>query len=177
MVQEKKLKFAREDDYNPQSDFSSSIQEKWVHKQVVKMTGDGEDDFVIEEKPVLVESVDLHKQINEEAKTTDLKYLLKQFIMTGDASILNTRPGVYGDITGVQQLVEGGEFVSPEQIKASLGEDFANLTIEQLASMSDEDIASYISSVRQKKFKEDASKEIKKEEKIELSPELKKEGE
>lgn len=171
MSQVQKPKFAREDDYNPASDFSSSIQEKWIHKQVVQITGQGEDDFVIEEKPVLVESVDLHKQINEEAKTTDLKYLLKQFLMTGDESILNTRPGVYADITGVQKLVEGGEFVSADQIKQSLGEEFGELTVEQLASMSDKDIASYIASVREKKSHE--------EKKLELTPaaEEKKEGE
>lgn len=74
-----KIKFAREDDYNPASDFSNSIQEKWIHKQVVVKTGDSEDDFVIEEKPVLVDRIDLKKRIQEEAKTTDLKYLLKQF--------------------------------------------------------------------------------------------------
>lgn len=160
-----KPKFAREDEYNPASDFSDSIQEKWIHKKVVIRTGEGEDDFILDEKPVLVESIDLHKQINEEAKITDLKYLLKQFMLTGDESVLNVRPGFYGDITGVQQLVEGGEFVSPEQIKQTLGSEFAELTVEQLASMSDEDIAKYIAQVRESKAvkEEVATSEVKKE--------------
>lgn len=161
-----KPKFARVDDYNPAVDYSDPIQEKWIHKQVVKKTGDGEDDWIIEEKPVLVEKVDLRKQINEEAKTTDLKYLLKQFLMSGDESILNQRPGFYGDITGVQSMMEGEEFVSAESIKSSMGEEFADLTVEQLASMSDEDIASYIAQVRSSKAKEE-----------EVPPVVKKEGE
>lgn len=164
-MKEVKPKFARVDEYNPASNFSSSIQEKWVHKEVVKKTGDGEDDFIIEEKPVLIESIDLHKQINEEAKVTDLKYLLKQFLMTGDDSILNQRPGFYGDITGVQKLVSGGEYVSPDQIKQSLGEDFADLTVAQLVKMSDEDIVDYIKQVRSKavKVEEVATSSEKKE--------------
>lgn len=158
-----KIKFAREDDYNPASDFSNSIQEKWIHKQVVVKTGDSEDDFVIEEKPVLVDRIDLKKRIQEEAKTTDLKYLLKQFLQTGDESILNQREGFYGDITGVQNLIEGGEFVSAEQVKESLPSDFAGLTAEQIASMSDKDIASYIAQVRASKVHEEAavSSEVK----------------
>ena len=68
--------FFRNDGYNPSVDYSNSIQETWVHKQVVRKIGDGEDDFIIEEKPVLTDRVDLQKQIQEQAKTTDLKALL-----------------------------------------------------------------------------------------------------
>ena len=161
-----KIKFAREDAYNPASDFSNSIQEKWIHKEVVKMTGDSEDDFVIEEKPVLVDRIDLKKRIQEEAKTTDLKYLLKQFLQTGDESILNVRPGFYGDITGIQNLVTGGEFASAEQIKESLGSDFAGLTVDQIAKMSNEDLAVYIAQV-----KKQASEAKVKEDKPEDKPE------
>lgn len=146
----KKSQWEREDDYNPSHDYSNSIQEKWVHKQVVVKTGVSEDDFILEEKPVKIDEIDLHKQINEEAKTTDLKYLLKQFLMTGDESILNKRPGFYGDVTTIQQSIETGQqIITPSQIKATLPDEFKNLSVEQLAMMSDEDIVSYFKKVRE----------------------------
>ena len=144
-----KSQWERQDDYNPSHDFSNSIQEKWIHQQVVVKTGDGEDDWIIVEKPVKIDEVDLHKSINEEAKTTDLKYLLKQLLMTGDESIINKRPGFYGDITGVQAGLEGQVMPSVDQIKASLPEELRSLSVEQLAKMSDEDIIAYFKKVRE----------------------------
>lgn len=145
----KKSQWEREDDYNPGHDFSNSIQEKWIHKQVVVRTGDGEDDWIIDEKPVKIDEIDLHKSINEEAKTTDLKYLLKQLLLTGDESILNQRPGFYGDITAIQAGLEGQVMPSAQQIKESLPEELKKLSVEQLATMSDEDIVAYFKKVRE----------------------------
>lgn len=146
----KKSQWEREDDYNPSHDYSNSIQEKWVHKQVVKKTGDSEDDFILEEKPVKIDEIDLHKQINEEAKTTDLKYCLKQFLMSGDESFINKRPGFYGDVTSIQQFIESGQrVITPEQIKGTLPDEFKSLSVEQLAKMSDEDIVNYFKKVRE----------------------------
>ena len=144
-----KNQFERVDDYNPGVDYSNSIQEKWVHKQVVKKTGEGEDDFIIEEKPFLVESVDLHKSIQEEAKTTDLKYLIKQLLLTGDESYINKKQGFYGDITGVQKAIQGHQLPpSAEVIKENLPEELKGLSVEQIASMSDSDLAAYIQKVK-----------------------------
>lgn len=175
LIQEKP-KFGREDDFNPAVDYGSSKFQRFVHKQVVIKTGETEDDFVIDEKPVLVEEFDLHKRINEEAKTTDLKYLLKQLMLqgvdqiTGEEEILNKRKGFYGDITGVQHLIEGGEIPSVDSLKESLGEEFSALTVEQLVKMKDEDIAKYISSYRAKKEAE-AKKQAEDTSNIQVSPE------
>lgn len=172
-----KQKFAREDDYNPSNAFGSSIQKNFVHKQIVVKTGDSEDDFVIDEKPVLVEEVDLHKRINEEAKTTDLKYLLKQLMLagvteiTGQEEILNSRKGFYGDITGVQDMLEGHPMVSADKVKETLGEEFKSLTVEQIAAMSDEDIAKYISQVRAQKAADEAKKKQEEVEQVQVNPE------
>lgn len=156
-MSEKKVvnQFLRVDDFNPGVDFSDSIQEKWIHKQVVKVVGDSEDDFIIEEKPVLVDRIDLHKQIQEEAKTTDLKSLLKQLLAqgitnpTGDEPELNGRPGFYGDITGIQEAIAtGAPLTTPEQVRATLPDELKGLTSAQIASMNDMEIIKYVNKVR-----------------------------
>lgn len=147
---EKKSQFLRVDDFNPAVDCSDPILRKWIHKQVVKKTGSGEDDFIIEEKPVLVEEVNIQKSIDEESKTTDLKYLLKQLMLTGDESILNKKQGFYGDITAYQTAIEDHSgMVTPEVI--TLPQELKSLTIDELASLSDKQIAEYIAKVRSKK--------------------------
>lgn len=152
--------FARNDGYNPSVKCDNPYQEKWIHKDVVKKTGDSEDDFIIEQKPVMIDKINLQKSIDEEAKTTDLKYLLSQLLLqngpgyaiTGEEPELNKRPGFYGDITQIQEVVQnGGEFITPDQIKSGLPEELHDLTAEQLASMSDADILSYIAKVRESK--------------------------
>lgn len=148
--------FCRNDGYNPSVKCDDPIQQKWIHKQVVKKVGEGEDDFIIEEKPVLIDEINLQKQIDEEAKTTDLKYLLKQLLLTGDESLLNQRPGFYGDITGIQTLMEGGSVPTASQIQATLPQELQSLSTAQLASMTDEDILKYITEYR--KSVADASK-------------------
>ena len=149
--------FCRNDDFNPSVKCDDPIQKKWIHKQVVVKTGEGEDDFIIEEKPVLIDEVNIQKEIDEEAKTTDLKYLLKQLVLTGDTSIINKKPGFYGDITGVQEMMNGKEMVSAEMIKSTLPSELKSLSTEQLASMSDDDILNYIAEYR-KSVAEEAAK-------------------
>ena len=144
------IAYARDDGYNPSVKCDNPIVEKWIHKDIVNKTGSGEDDFIIDQKPVKVDEVDIQKSIDEEAKTTDLKYLLKQLLLTGDESFLNKRPGFYGDITGIQNHVDGASrFVSPEDIKASLPEELKSLSVEELAKMSDQDIIGYFNKVRE----------------------------
>ena len=136
--------FCRNDGYNPSVDYSNPIQEKWIHKQVCVKVGEGEEDFVIEEKPFKIDEINIQKSIQEEAKTTDLKYLLKQLLATGDESILNQRQGFYGDITGVQSaLATGAPIPSADTIKGDLPEEFKELSVEQLALMSNQEILDY----------------------------------
>lgn len=152
--------FCRNDGYDPSVDYSNSIQETWVHKQVVKKTGEGEDDFIIEEKPVLIERIDLQKRIQEEAKTTDLKALLAALAVqgiadpTGEEPELNKRPGIFADVSGIQAANQGGVLVKPEDIKAGLPEELQGLTIEQLATMSYEELCIYAAKVKASNVKE-----------------------
>ena len=161
-----KSAFFRDDGFNEAVKYDNPIQEKWVHKQFVKMVGKGEDDFIIEEKPVLIEKVNIQKQIDEEAKTTDLKYLLKQLMLSGDESILQQRQGFYGDITEIQSVIEGRkQFVTPEQVKATLPQEIKALSVEQLAKMSDKEISEYIAKIRskQKEVPAEPEKSVEKE--------------
>lgn len=131
------------------SKLDEQFQEHWIHKQIVVRTGKGEDDWILEEKPVLIEKVNIFKQIQEEAKTTDLKELLRQFALTGDESIFNKKQGFYGDISSIQRnLLDGEEIVSPEQIRSTLPEELQKLSVEELSRMSDKDIVAYFEKVR-----------------------------
>ena len=162
----KKSQFEREDDFNPGVKFDDPYQEHWIHKQIVTKTGDGEDDWIIEEKPVMTEKVNIFKQIQEEAKNTDLKELLKQFALTGDESIFNKRQGFYGDVSKIQQAMESGEkMISPEAIKSSLPEELQKLSVEEIAKMTDEDIVKYFVEVRKAKEVKQEVKDLGKEEK------------
>lgn len=163
----KHSQFERQDDFNPGIKCDNPIQEKWIHKQVVKKTGETEDDFILEEKPVLIDSVDIHKSIQEEAKTTDLKYLLKQLLQTGDESVINKKQGFYGDVS---MFDEGHslnrEKIDLESIKQKLPEEFRKLSDEELAKLSDEDIIKYYQSkIEQVRAKTEVKKEEVKEEK------------
>ena len=154
-----KIPYARDDGFNPSVKCDNPIIEKWVHKDVVKMTGDSEDDFIIEQKPVKIDEINIQKSIDEEAKTTDLKYLLKQFLLTGDESYINRKPGFYGDVTGVQDAMEGQGYVTPDQIKNTLPDELKGLTVEEIAQMSDKDIIEYFNKVRKESTVEETVKE------------------
>lgn len=153
---EKNNQFQRNDGYNPSVMCDNPIIKTFIHKQVVKKVGDSEDDFILDEKPVLIDEVNIQKRIDEEAKSTDLKYLLSVLLLrngtiTGDEPELNVRKGSYGDITEIQKSLESGQFNSPDQLKAKLPQELQDLSIEDLCNMSDEDIVKYISSVRDSK--------------------------
>ena len=159
-----KSQFERCDGFvDPGRKLDEKFQEHWIHKQVVVRTGDGEDDWILEEKPVMTEKVNIFKQIQEEARTTDLKELLRQFALTGDESIFNRKQGFYGDVSSIQRAVENGEqIVSPEQLKATLPEELQMLSVEELARMSDKDIVAYFNEVRKAQVVPEEKKEEEK---------------
>lgn len=70
-------------------DASNPIVQTWIHKEVIKKIGEGEDDWVVVEKPVLVDEVNIDKTVHELAKGTDLKSLIKEVLRTGDETILH----------------------------------------------------------------------------------------
>jgi len=165
MEKEKKLnQFERNDGYDPGVICDNPIQETWIHKQVVKRTGDSEDDWIIEEKPVMTDSVDIHKSINEEAKTTDLKYLLKQLLQTGDESVLNRRQGFYGDVSmfGEGHSLSERSKIDLEAIKKQLPVDMIKgLSDEEIASITEKDLIDYYQAKIEEVKKKES--EVKKE--------------
>lgn len=161
--------FARSDGFNPSVDYSDPIMKKYSHLEYVEKTGEGEHDFVVLEKPVLVDEINIQKSIDEEAKTTDLKYLLKQLLLSGDESIINKRPGFFGDVTQIQRAIQDGTPIeSPEvlkeAIKDSLPVELQNLSVEALASMSDKDLIGFVNKVREEIAKSKAEDNTQKKE-------------
>lgn len=152
--------FARCDGYNPSVKVDNPILEKWIHKDIVKKTGETEDDFIIDQKAVCIDKINIQKSIQEEAKTTDLKFLLAQLLLqnggiTGDEPELNKKAGFYGDITAIQESMNSGAAImTPEQVKAGLPEELQSLSAETLAKLTDQEILDYIAKVRAKKSQE-----------------------
>ena len=162
MIMSEKIKnnWIRSDGFNPSIKCDDPIVRKYTHKQYVVSVGDTEDDFVLDEKPVLIDEYNIQKRIQEEAKETDLKSLLSKLLLqngeiTGMEPELNVKKGFYGDITGVQKVIaDKGAFVSPESIASALPEEFRDLSVEELASMTDQEIIDYVKSIREKKSHE-----------------------
>lgn len=122
------------------------IQEKWVHIEAVKKTGEKDNEFVIYHKPVCVERINLDKQIAKEAIGTDLKSLIAQVLRTGDSTILNQREGSYVDITGYPEntIDAMNNLVRGNSILGELPDDLKSMKLEDLINMSDEDIGSFV---------------------------------
>lgn len=127
-------------------DYSNPIVKKYVHKQFVIITGDGEDDFIIDEKPVLIEEYNQDKEIAKQAKGTDLKSLVLQCARTGDFSPLDAHPGVYADITGYPEdtIVAHNNIIKGQEVLESLPDGLKGKSLEELANMSAEEIVDYV---------------------------------
>lgn len=138
------IKFGRNDGISfPASDFSDSIVRDYVHKQVVVKTGEGEDDWVLDEKPVMVREHDINKEIQEEAKKNNLKALITQVLRTGDESLLIQRPTAqFGDVSNLpEDLIEAKQRAdAAAKIMGNLPESLKGKTADELLSMSNEDI-------------------------------------
>lgn len=120
--------------------FPDNIVQVWTHKKVVVPTKENptEDDYVVEEKPVLLQEFNLDEQIKESAVGTSLPELIAQVVRTGDASILEACPGTYADITGFpQDSMEAKNAIIAG--KAAAGDKF-----DLLGSLTKEELAAYI---------------------------------
>lgn len=125
------------------------IQEKWIMKEVVVKTGDGEDDWYIDLKPVKIDEINLQKEIHEAAKGTDLKSLILQVLRTGDESLLNQREGAYIDITGypTDTIEAHNQIISAQKELDSLSDEAKSILAKNgysVNGLTKEDIMSYI---------------------------------
>lgn len=153
----------RDDCYEDKGlDFSNPIKKTYIHKDVVKITGDTEDDFIIEQKPVLVDEVNVQKQIDEAAKGADIKSLVAKALQTGDESILNQREVSYGDASQIPTSpIEAHNLARDvEKIRASLPDDLKNIDDATLMQVSKEDIAKIVEAEIAKRFPDKVQKTV-----------------
>lgn len=150
------------DGVDPSVDYSDPMLRTYVHKDVVKKTGETEDDFIIEQKPVLVDEINVQKQIDEASKGADLKSLVNKVLQTGDESFLNQREVSYGDITGIPTSpIQAHNLVNKiDAIKAGLPDGLKNLDDKTLMSISKEDIQKIIKEEIEKRFPDKVQKTV-----------------
>lgn len=127
-------------------DCSNPIQEKWIHVEAVKKTGDSDEEFVIVHTPKCIERIDINKRIHEEAKGTDLKSLIQQVIRTGDVSLLNQREGQFVDISGYPEntMDAMNNLVRGNDILGQLPDGLKDMKLEDLINMSAEDVGAFV---------------------------------
>lgn len=126
-------------------DFSDPIVKKFIHKEVIVKTGDGEDDWIKEEKPVQSEEYDIQKAIDEAAKGADVKSLIEQVLRTGDDTILNQTEVSYGDITEfpTSPIAAHNAINNIDNLKSNLPPEFVK-DDESLMKLSKKEIDDYV---------------------------------
>lgn len=139
-----KIKFARCDGINtPGADFSSSVVKDYIHKQIVVRTGDGEDDWYLDEVPACIGEHDIHKEIQEEARKCNLKALIAQVLRTGDESLLHQKDVVqFGDVTGVPTDIITAQKMAANaaRITGNLPDSLKGKTYDELMAMNPKDL-------------------------------------
>lgn len=134
-----KIKFARCDGVVTAGvDYSDSVVKDYIHKQVVVRTGEGEDDWHLEEVPACVGEHDIHKEIQEEAKRCNLKALIAQVLRTGDESLLHQKDVVqFGDATVVPEDIIAAQKMArrAQVITGNLPDSLKGKSYEELMAM------------------------------------------
>lgn len=137
------------------------IREKWIHKKVPIKTGDGEDDWILEEKAVCIEKANIQKEIEQQAKqAANVKELVKQCLETGDESCLNVHQLTYGDVT--EMPTDLHEAVA--RVKAAKEKGF-NLDDDKILTMTKDEVNALISNavksyIESQKPKEDTKQQV-----------------
>lgn len=152
-------------------DYSNPIMKRWIHKQKVVTTGETEDDWHLEEVPVLIEEYDIQKAIDEASKGADLQSMIMQVLRTGDESFLNTNPGFNGDITNIPtDPIEAHNLAkSVKDLQAALPGDLSGMNVEEVLGLDKAGIEAYLSDLVNKAME-------KKETKVESTEEVGKEN-
>ena len=88
-------------------------------KQVVKKVGDGEEDFIIEDK-VIEHKRDIRQEINSQADQVGVYNLMKRIALTGDDSLMPEpmpKTGVTSDFTGVPDNLLDADLLAKQRIE------------------------------------------------------------
>ena len=115
-------------------------------------------------KIVETEKEDRDAYIQSFAKETGIYNILKKYSKTGDASILNVKEGFYGDMTKLPEdnLDPAAAAKAAEQALGGLNKALGSqLTAEQLAKMSSEELNDLISKAVQAAASKTEVKEVK----------------
>lgn len=87
-------------------------------KQVVKKVGDGEEDFIVEDK-VIEHKRDIVQEINAQADQVGVYNLMKRVALTGDTSLYPEpmpKTGVTSDYTGVPDNLLDADLMAKERL-------------------------------------------------------------
>lgn len=179
LEQKNKLKFARCDGVQfPGSDFSNSVVKDYIHKEVVVKTGEGEDDWYIDEVPSCIGEHDIHKEIQEEAKKCNLKALIAQVLRTGDETLLHQKDVVqFGDVSGIPEDIITAQKMAANaaKITGNLPDSLRGKTYDELMSMNPKELLAAYGIVSEEKsdLNSEVKPEVKSEEKVEVKENVK----
>lgn len=111
---------------------------------VVKMTGEGEKDFVIQKK-VLVEKTKIQDVIDQDKDSVGVENIIKQVLRTGDTSLLPVDEGkCQVDLVGAPE-----NLMEVKQMGVDAEKAFKGLPSELVEGM---DMTSFVNSMSQEKF-------------------------
>lgn len=111
---------------------------------VVKKTGEGENDFVIQKK-VLVEKTKIQDVIDQDKDNVGVDNIIKQVLRTGDTSLLPVDDGKCNvDLVGAPETL-----MEVKQVGVDAEKAFKGLPAELVDGM---DMTSFVNSMSQEKF-------------------------
>ena len=133
----------------------NEIREKWIHKKIPKQIGDTEDDYVLIEKAVKIETANIQKEIEQQAAgCPSIRQLIADFNETGDESVFNKHELTYGDASDMPtDLHEAIKIVNDAKEKGM------NLGDDKILSMSKSDIEKLIDAAVKKMVDNSKSKD------------------
>lgn len=140
---------------------------EYAVKQVVKKVGDGEDDYVLEDKVVEVSRVNRQEWIAKDAPDVGVMNILEKVRRSGDMSLFNQTgasiPDGIQDYTNVPESV--GEALKAVQAGSNSFEGlkaiFGDTSFDELATMTPEQIAAKLSAFVAANTKKQESEENK----------------
>lgn len=135
---------ARQKPYDGQKDFDQNYKSIKII-DVVKKTGDGEDDFIIEKK-VIEDLQPIKDVIEADRDSVGVDNIIKQVLRTGDTSLLPVDKGS-GEVVDLVGAPEN--LMELKQVGIDAEKQFADLPYELKGDL---DMASFVNSMSQEKF-------------------------
>lgn len=132
------------DTYEGQKDFDTTYKSIKII-DVVKKTGEGEDDFIIEKK-VIVDETPIKDVVEADRDSVGVENIIKQVLRTGDTSLLPVDKG-NGEIVDLVGAPES--LMEVKQMGVNAQKAFESLPADIVNGM---DMVSFVNSMSQEKF-------------------------